>query len=268
MGLNIIVCMKLVPDPEGSADSFTVDAESRRVVVHGLPPVANPYDENALEAAIRIKEAAGEADPVKITMLSMGKSLSRAVVLKAVATGADEAVLIEGEQIEVQALDSFTTATLLALAIRGLDYDLILTGRQAADTNSGQVGLGIARLLGIPAITIAQKVEIADGMVQVERVLLDGYEEVQAPLPALVTVSHEIGDLRYPALAAIRAAKNLPQKVLSLSDLDGGLVSTGLVERVALAAPSRARSCAMVTADTGDETGRALADRLHADRVL
>lgn len=260
--------MKLVPDPEGPADSFTVDAESRRVVVHGLPPVANPYDENALEAGIRIKESAGESDPVKITVLSMGKTLSKAVVLKAVATGADEAVLIEGEQLEAQALDSHATATLLASAIRGLDYDLILTGRQAADTNSGQVGPGIARLLGIPAVTVAQKVEIADGKVQVERVLPDGFETVRAPLPALVTVSHETGDLRYPALAAIKAAKNLPQKVLALSDLTGELASTGLVERVALAAPSRERRCAMVTGGTPDETGRALAGRLHADRVI
>ncbi len=267
MGLNIIVCLKLVPDPEGPADSFTVDQASRRVVVHGLPPVANPYDENALEAAIRIKEAAGDGE-VKITLLSMGRSLSKAVMLKALATGADEYVTVEGEQLEAQELDSYTTATLLASVIRGLDYDLVLTGRQAADTNSGQVGLGIAGLLGIPAVTVAQKVEVSGGMVRVERVLPDGFETVEAPLPALVTVSHEIGDLRYPALAAIKAAKQLPQKSLSLSDINGELASTGLVERMGLAAPSRERACVMVGADTGEEAGRALAERLHADRVL
>ena len=268
MGLNIIVCMKLVPDPEGPADSFSVDAESKRVVVHGLPPVANPYDENALEAAIRIKEEQNVGDPARITLLSMGKNLSRAVVLKAMATGADDAVFIEGEPFEAQALDSHTTATLLAATIRRLDYDLVLTGRQAADTNSGQVGVGIAQLLGIPAITVAQRVEIIEGTVQVERVLPDGYEVVQAPLPALVTVSHEIGDLRYPTLTAIRTAKQLPQKVLSPSDLNGELSSNGLVKRVALAAPSRERSCAMVSAGTPEDTGRELAACLLADRVL
>lgn len=268
MGLKIIVCMKLVPDPEGPADSFTVDAASNRVVVHGLPPVANPYDENALEAAIRIKESTGDSDTAKITLLSMGKGLSRAVLLKAMATGADDSVLIEGDQLEAQPLDSHTTATLLAAAIRGLEYDLILTGRQAADTNSGQVGLGIAQLLGIPAVTVARKVEIVDGTVRVERVLPDGYEVVEAPLPALVTVSHELGDLRYPKLAAIKAAKQLPQNVLSLSDLNGELASSGLVERIALAAPSRERTCAVVAGETPEEAGRNLAERMHADRVI
>lgn len=268
MGLNIVVCMKLVPDPEGPADSFTVDAVGNRVVPHGLPPVANPYDENALEAALHIKESSGEADPANITVLSMGKNLSRAVVLKAIATGADESVLVEGEQLEAQALDSHATAILLAAAIRGLDCDLILAGRQAADTNSGQVGAGIARLLGIPAITVARRVEVMDGTVRVERVLPDGYEVAQAPMPALVTVSHEIGDLRYPALAAIKAARQLPQKVLSPADLGSELLPSGLVQRVALSAPSRERSCAMVTADTPEETGRELAARLRADRVL
>lgn len=268
MGLNIVVCMKLVPDPEGPADSYTVDAAGNRVVTHGLPPVANPYDENALEAALRIKETRGEKDPVKITLLSMGRSLSRAVVLKAMATGADESVLVEGEQLEAQALDSHATATLLAAAIRGLDCDLVLAGRQAADTNSGQVGAGIARMLGIPAITVAQRVEVMDGTVQVERVLPNGYEVAQAPLPVLVTVSHEIGDIRYPSLAAIKAARQLPQRVLSLADLGSGLLPSVLVERVALAAPSRERSCAMIAADTPEETGRELAARLRADRVL
>ncbi len=268
MGLNIIVCMKLVPDPEGPADSFEVDAENKRVVVHGLPPVANPYDENALEAAIRIKESAGGTDPVKITVLIMGKTMSKAVILKAVATGADRAVLIEDDQLDAQPLDSHTTATLLAAAVRGLEYDLILTGRQAADTNSGQVGCGIAQLLGIPAVTVARKVEIIDGTVRVERVLPGGYEVVEAPLPALVTVSHESGDLRYPALAAIKAAKQLPRDVVSLAELNGELASSGLVERVALAAPSRERACAVVAGETPGEAGRNLAQRMHADRVI
>lgn len=268
MGLNIIVCMKQVPDPEGPADSFTVDAESKRVITHGLPPVANPYDENALEAAIRVKESLAEGNPAKITLLSMGRSLSRAVLLKAMATGADESVLIEGEKLEAQALDSHATAAILASAIRGLDFDLVLTGRQAADTNSGQVGVGIAQLLDIPAITVARRVEVLDGTVQVERVLPDGYEVARAPLPALVTVSHEIGNLRYPALAAIKAAKQLPQTVLSLADLSIELPPTVTVERVALTVPSRERSCTMVIAETPREAGLQLASRLRADGVL
>ncbi len=268
MPLNIVVCLKLVPDPEGPADSFAVDQAANRVVVHGLPPVANPYDENALEAAVRIKESLADSGGAKITLLSMGKSLSRAVLLKALATGADGSVLIEDDSLEAQALDSFTTAGLLAAALKRLDFDLVLTGRQASDTNAGVVGLGVAQLLGIPAVTLAQKVELSDGKARVERVLPDGYEVLEVALPALVTVSHEVGDLRYPALAAIKAAKRLPQDVLSPADLSVEAEAVGLVERASIAAPSRERTCWIAAADDPAEAGRALAERLLADRVL
>jgi electron transfer flavoprotein beta subunit len=268
MTTNIVVCMKTVPDPEGPSDSFEVDTTARQVVVRGLPPVANPYDENALEAAILIKESLAEAGGAKITLLSMGKSLSRAVLLKAMATGVDDAVLVEGEGLEGQQLDSFATATLLSAAISRLEYGLILSGRQASDTNAGQVNLGIAQLLGIPAVTLARKVEVSGEKVLVERVLPDGSELVEAPLPALVTVSHEVGDLRYPALAAIKAAKQLPQSRLSPGDLGVDPFSLQNVARVGLAAPSRERACTMVSGETGEEAGARLAERLHEDRVL
>jgi electron transfer flavoprotein beta subunit len=268
MTMNIIVCMKLVPDPEGPSSSFELDAAAGKVVVKGLPPVANPYDENALEAAILIKESLAESGGAKITLLSLGKSLSRAVLLKAMATGVDDAVLVEGDVLEPQQLDSFTTATLLAAAIRGLEYDLILSGRQASDTNAGQVNLGIAQLLGIPAVTLARKVEVSGGKVLVEKVLPDGSELLEAPLPALVTVSHEIGDLRYPALAAIKAAKQIPQSRLSPEDLGADPSSLEKVERVGIAAPARERTCAMVSGETGEEAADRLAERLHADRVI
>lgn len=269
MPLNIIVCMKLVPDPEGPADSFTVDGAANRVVVHGLPPVANPYDESALEAAIRLKEAlADSGGGARITLLSMGRSLSRAVLLKALATGADGSVLIEGDSLEAQALDSFATAGLLAAALGRLDFDLVLAGRQASDTNAGVVGLGVAQLLGIPAVSLARKLEVSGGRVLVERVLPDGRETVRVPLPALVTVSHEAGDLRYPALAAIKAARQLPQELLSPADLGMETEGAGLVERLSLAAPSRERICWMAPAEDPEEAGRELAARLLTDRVL
>ena len=270
--MKIIVCMKLVPDPEGPQDSFEVDSAGNRVVVRGLPPVANPYDENALEAAIQIKEALAEPDgegiAASITLLSLGRSLSRAVLLKAMAAGVDDSLLVEGDDLDAQRLDSLTTATLLAAAIRRLEFNLILTGRQASDTNSGQVGLGIAQLLGIPAVTIARKVEVSGGRVLVERLLPDGYELVEAPLPALVTVSHEVGDLRYPQISAIKAAKQLPRTERSPEDLGIAIGSLGTVERVGLVAPSRERNCAMVSGETPGEAGARLVDRLHADRIV
>ncbi len=265
MSVNIIVCAKQVPDPEGPPSSFEVNEAERRVIPRGIPPVINPFDENALEAAIRIKESSGAF----ITLLSLGRSLSRAVILKAVASGADASMLVEGDAFDPSGLDASATASLLAAAIEKIGpCDLILCGRQAADTNAGLVGLGLAAILGLPAVTLAQKVEVVDGRVRVERVLPDGLEVVEAPLPALVTVSGEVGDLRYPSLQAIKAAKALPQTVLGPEDL--GVDPSGLrrVETVALKAPSRERNCKLVEADTPEEAGRKLALTLRQDKVI
>jgi electron transfer flavoprotein beta subunit len=265
MSLNIIVCAKQVPDPEGPPSSFEIDTAAKKVTARGIPPVINPFDENALEAAILIKESVG----AKITLLSAGKGLSKAVILKAVAAGADESLLLEDDAFDAPLLDSHATAALLAAAIEKMNgYDLILCGRQAADTNAGQVGLGLAQLLGIPAVTLAQKVEVTDGKVIVERVLPDGYEVVEATLPALVTVSGEVGDLRYPSLQAIKAAKGLPQTTLGSAELDVDISGPDRVETVALAAPSRERRCVMAEGDTPEEAGSKLALLLRQDKVI
>ena len=137
MGINIIVLAKQVPDPEGPPTSFEVNTEERRVTARGIPPVINPFDENALEAAIRIKEGQGG----KITLLTLGSGISKAVILKAVAAGADESFLVEGDEFDAPLLDSSASAHLLAAAVKKIgEYDLILSGRQASDTNAGQVG--------------------------------------------------------------------------------------------------------------------------------
>ncbi|MBC7228762.1 MAG: electron transfer flavoprotein subunit beta/FixA family protein [Actinobacteria bacterium] len=265
MSLNIIVCAKQVPDPEGPPSSFEIDGVERRVIPRGIPPVINPFDENALEAAIRIKESVGAF----ITLLSLGRSLSRAVILKAVAAGADASLLVEGDPFDPAVLDASSTASLLAAAVQRIGaYDLILCGRQAADTNAGLVGLGLAGILEIPAITLAQKVEVGDGRVRVERVLPDGFEVVEAPMPVLVTVSGELGDLRYPSLQAIKAAKALPQTVLGPDDLGIDPLSLRRLETVALEAPVRERKCRLVEADTPEEAGRKLVSVLREDKVI
>jgi len=155
-------------DPEAPISTFRIDPEAKRAIpAPGVPPVLNPYDENCLEAALRIKEI----HPSKITVISMGKDLPKAVVKKSLAAGADELVLLEDDILEN--LDGYATAYALAAAIKKIEeYDLILAGRQAADTNAGQVGSGIAEILGIPSVTMAQKVELVDGKVRVERVVV------------------------------------------------------------------------------------------------
>ena len=143
--MNMIVCAKQVIDPEAPPASFKIDTANNRVIPpEGVPPVISPFDENAVEAALRIKDKQDS----KITVLSLGNNLVRDVVKKPLSMGADELVLLEDEGFVGG--DSWSTAYALAMAIKKIgEYDLIFCGRQAADWDSGQVGSGIAEFLGL-----------------------------------------------------------------------------------------------------------------------
>lgn len=263
--MRIIVCIKQVPDPSASSTGITVDPEAKRVIMpQGTPPVMNPYDENALEAALRIKDAQGAT----ITVISAGRNLAKPVLRKSLAAGADELVLLEDNAFEK--LDSYATAHLLAAAIRHAGaYDLVLCGRQAADTDAGQVGSGIAEILNIPCITAACKVEISNGTVRVERVVSEGFEIVAAPLPAVVTASSEIGDLRYPPLKAIMAAQKMPITVRNAQDLGVDLSRVKTIRMVRLSAPPRRKAeCQFIAGETPEEAGANLALRMREAQLL
>jgi electron transfer flavoprotein beta subunit len=188
---KIIVCAKQIPDPEAPLSDVRVDTEKMEVIVDA-PLVISPFDENALEAAVRLKEDLGGS----ITVLSLGKKVSDTVLRKSIAAGADEVILLQDEQFEK--LDSYSTATALADAIRKIgEFDLVLTGRQAGDWDSGQVGLILGELLGLPCISLARDIQVEEGSVVVQKSVPEGYERVKAPMPALITVSNEVGELRY-----------------------------------------------------------------------
>src|SRR5512136_2985520 len=201
--MELIVCVKQVPDPEAPPASFKVDAATNKVVPPpGVAPVVSTYDETAVEAALKVKDAKAGS---KVTVLSLGNSLVRDVVKKPLAMGADTLVLLEDPAYEDG--DSFSTATALAAAIKKIGkFDIIFCGRQAADWDAGQVGAGIAEFLGIPSVTPAKKVDFAGGKVTVERVITDGYEVVESTAPMLISVSNELGEPRYPKLKGIMAA--------------------------------------------------------------
>ena len=263
--MRIIVCMKQVPDPSASSSGTTVDTEAKRVILpQGTPPVINPYDENALEAALMIKDAQG----AKITVISAGRNLAKPVLRRSLAVGADELILLEDKTFEK--LDSYATAHLLATAIRETgEYDLILCGRQAADTDAGQVGSGIAEILKIPGITAACKVELSNGKVRVERVVSDGTEEVEAPTPALVTVSSEIGDLRYPGVKEIMAAQKVPITVRKGQELGVDVSRLKRLNLVSLAAPQgRKTECQFIEGETPEEAGANLALKVREAQLL
>ncbi len=189
--LGIIVCAKQIPDPEAPLSDVSVDAEKKEVIVDA-PQVISPFDENALEAALRLKEEIG----AKITVLSLGKKVSDTVLRKSLAAGADELILLQDGAFEK--LDSHSIAMALADAIRKIgEYDLVLTGRQAGDWDSGQVGLLLGEMLGLPCISLAREIKVEEGNVLVKKNVPGGYEHVRAKMPALVTVSNEVGELRY-----------------------------------------------------------------------
>ena len=263
--LRIIVCMKQVIDPEAPASAFQVDTEAKRVIPpKGTPPVLNPFDENALEAALRIKDT----QDVRIIVLSMGRNLAKPVIIKSLAAGADELILLQDDDFEE--LSSNATAYVLTEAIRKAgDHDLILCGRQAEDTDAGQVGSGIAELLVIPVITVARKIETGNGKVRIERLSSDGYEVVEAVLPVLVTASSEIGELRSPSLKDILAAQKKPTTVWSARDLglDHSQLKSANLCRLFIP-PRREANCEIIGGDSGEEAGTNLAIRLREVKII
>lgn len=260
----IIVCMKQVLDPEAPVSAFKVDTEAKRAIPpKGTPPVLNPNDENALEAALRIKDSQG----AEITVISMGDQLARPVVKKSLAVGADELVLLEDAAFED--LDSHTTAHLLATAIKKIGkYDLILCGRQASDTDAGQVGSGIGEILGIPSITTTKKVEIVDGKLRVERVVSDGYEVIEAELPAVVTTSNEIGDLRSPNVKAVMEAQKKSFTLWASQDLEVDPSQLRRTNLLKLFVPVHESVCEIVEGEGPEQAGENLALKLREAKII
>jgi electron transfer flavoprotein beta subunit len=264
--VNIIVCVKQVPDPETPAAAFKVDTATNKVVpAQGVAPVISPFDAQAVEAALRIKGAQGEG---KITVLSMGPASARDAIKHGLAMGADEGVLVSDPSIEDA--DAFVTAKVLAAAIQKIgDYQLIITGRQAADWDQGIVPSGIAEILGLPCVTVAKSVTASDGHVTVERVLQDGFETVEATLPAVVTVSNELGDPRYPQLRQIMMAAR--KQVPTYTPADLGLSAEDLQPRMKLEklyVPVNDSKVEIIEGDTPAEQAANLARKLREAKLI
>ena len=265
MPVDMIVCVKQVMDPETPASAFRIDPDARRVVEPpGIPPVLNGFDENAVEAALRVKETSGGT----ITILGLGRQFVMDVMKKPLSMGADELVLVEDDALAD--LDSSATAYALSEAIKKIGrYDLVLCGRQASDWDNAQVPLGIAELLDLPCLTIAQQVEVVDSGLIVQRALPDGYEVVEAELPALVTVSNELGEPRYATLRGIMAAGRKAPTVWTADEL--GLEQARLAPKVrvtGLFVPVSEKSCQFIDGVDEDDAGRQLALKLREDKLI
>ena len=266
--MNIICCVKQIPDPETPATAFRVDESAMKVVpAQGIAPVVSPFDAQAVEAALRIRDAKGGEG--KITVLSIGPASARDVIKHGLAMGADEGVLVDDPAL-YDNNDPFVTVQVLAAAIRKIgEFDAIFTGRQAADWDYGVTGPGLAEVLGIPSVSFARKVESNNGALVVERVLADGFETIEAQRPCVVTVSNELGDPRYPQLRQIMAAARKQVQVWTLADL--GLSADQVQPRLKterLYIPVKQSNVEIIEGETVEEQAANLARRLREAKII
>lgn len=210
--MKIVVTVKLVPEPNSEK---RIDPATKRLVRTGVETVLNPYDEYALEAALQLKERAG--GETSVTVFTMGPEALKETLRKALAMGADGAVMLSDAGLEGS--DVWATSYATAQALKKIGFDLLVVGGLTDDGSTGVVPGALAEYLGLPCITNARKAEIADGVLKVERETDGGYQLVHGPLPALLTTALTFGEPRYASLKGIMGAKKKPIEMLSLADL-------------------------------------------------
>lgn len=261
--MNIVVCVKQVPDPEAPPSVYLVDPDGKHITCRGAPPVISTYDENALEAALKIKDSL----ECRLTVLSLGYRLSKAVLRKTLAAGADELVLID--DLAFTELDGFATVEALAAAIRKLGQcALVLAGIQAADTNAGVTGIGIAELLGIPCITNARAIRAGENSILVQQSLPEGWRRLELTLPAVITVNKSLGDLRAIPAAALMAAQKKPLTQWTAADLGINPPDHIKIKLLRMYIPHHESIVEMITGTDDVEKGNHLAEKLFDSGIL
>ncbi|MCK4326818.1 electron transfer flavoprotein subunit beta/FixA family protein, partial [bacterium] len=181
----------------------------------GIPSIINPFDENAIEEALRLKEKHGG----KVTVITMGPPQAEEALRKALAMGADEAILLSDPALIGS--DTLATSYALSAAIKKIgQFDLILFGKQAIDGDTAQVGPGVAERLGLPQITYVRKLEIENSKVKAQRTLEDAFEVVETKLPAVFMVTKEMNEPRYSSMRGVLRAKKAQIPVWKATDLD------------------------------------------------
>ncbi|MFQ5809867.1 MAG: electron transfer flavoprotein subunit beta/FixA family protein [Armatimonadota bacterium] len=258
--MQIIVCVKQVPD----TTEVEWDEETGRMKREGVESIINPFDENALEEALLLREKHGGT----VTVLTMGPPQAEEALRSALAMGADEAVLLTSR--DFGGADTLATSYTLAQTIRKIgEYDVILCGRQAFDGDTGQVGPGLAEHLGIPQITYAIEVEVTDRKCRVRRLLEDGFEVVEARMPVLVTVVKQINEPRHPRLRNVLAATKKEITVWGPADIDVDPERCGLqgspTRVVRVFKPERAWQGEMLEGSAEEQTQQLVEKLIAAD---
>lgn len=263
--MHVAVFLKRILDPEIPPARFRIDAEAKDARVAEAPYVMGPYDENALETALLMKDR----DPsVRVTVVSYGPAEAEEILRKALSCGADDAVLVQDEG---GTHDAFHVAAVLAGAVRRAGSpDVLLFGLQSGDWDSGQTAFAVAEHLGAASVSYASAVEpLGDGAFRVHRVLEQGSEDVVLPGgPIVLAVTNDGHNaLRMAKVKDILAAKRKPVDKVSVADLE--VEAPALVEVRDVAAPEAKKvSVTWIEGETGADKGKALAERLLAEHLI
>lgn len=262
--MNIVVTVKQVADPNIPPSHIQLDTDARRILSPpGIAPVMNGYDANALEEALRLRDAHGGT----VRVISLGEETSRDTLKRAMAMGANTAVLLSDP--EWRHADSAAVGQLIAAAIRKSGpCDLVLCGRQASDTDGGQVLHWIAHHLGLPVVTPVTKIESFEGdTLNAQKLTDDGLQRLKVRLPALLGVSSEMNEPRLPSMRGLMSAGRVMIPAWRKNDLAVQLPAPH-VELRKLAIQIRESKAEMIPGQTGAEQGAALADKLREQGLI
>jgi len=253
----IAVLVKRVPD---TASTLTIRPDGRTLELDGLKYVMNPYDEYAVEEAIRLRERHGG----EVVVVSAGAAESKEIIRTGIAMGADTGVLITG----VEGVGSKGIAAVIAAVLVGISPDVILAGKQAVDSDGSQTAERVAEILGIPHASCITRFELKDASAEVEREVEGGHYRLSIALPALFTTQKGINTPRYPTLPNIMKAKRAPIREVSLAELniDAALLESGLEVRGY--APSRQTRRRTILQGGADAQAQALCRSLFEEEKI
>lgn len=258
--MNVVVCVKQIPDPNTPG---RLDPATRRLVRQGVDLVLDPGDEHAVEAGLQIAETQGG----EATVVSMGPPSAMDAIRKALSMGAAKGVLVSDPRLENS--DALGTARVLAAVIRQRPFDIVICGTESTDGSSGAVPGQLAELLNVPLLSFAKQLVVEAGKAVVHRQTDEGYDLVEAPLPAVVTVTGGINEPRYPSLRGIMQSRSKEVAQLGIDDLglDGSVGAAAITQEVTALAQAEARKAGQVIEDKGQAAGQ-IADFLAGLKVI
>jgi electron transfer flavoprotein beta subunit len=253
--MEVVVCVKQIPDPN---NPYQMDGV--RLKRSGGQNVLDPGDEFGVEAALKLTEQAGG----EVTAVSMGPATAMEAIRKALSMGAHKGILITDDALA--GADALATARTIAAAIKRNPFDLVILGVESTDGSTGTLPGMLAELLGVPQVTFAKHVELKDSTLVVQRQTVKGYDTVEAPLPAVLSVTAGVFEPRYPTFKGIMQAKSKPVEQLSVGDLGLGDEAKATQE-VASITPAPARGAGEKVEDDGTGAAR-IADFLKQAKVI